>query len=312
MGSIFARRDPLGNWEYTHKYGFARAYFQSAPRSHATPRSLRLTTLASSLDRTEKGYVSYSLGQALTGVFCQDVLSITRMLHFDIYKEDYGLAAAPSGPRPDLFGRTGDKLVIAEAKGRTTDSLMDVVRVGGDTIRQLREVRVVLTSPPLMLREMRSLPKFRRARLIGCVAMVSPSRDGISLHVFDHGLHELGVNKVHPHGLEGIRGPLDYRVVSLDRFLLDFYRRILRLIESDANDALAEDGIFKVRLAGLGVTVGLLDRLRQVIASRLGLIDSSPDGFRDYEPVGLTDEVRMILSEADLELPGMFPRRDFL
>ena len=310
-GIDHVRRDPLGRWEYKHKLGFTRAYFQSAPHSHTTPRSLSLTTLASSLDRTEKGYMSYSLGQALTGIFCQDVLSVARMLHFDIYKEGYGLTAAPSGPRPDLFGRARNRLVIAEAKGRTTDNLKDVVRVGGDTIRQLGAVRVVRTSPPLEPRLLRSMPKSCRASLIGCVAMVSPSRDAISLHVFDHGPHMLRVNKVHPGGLEGVRGRLDYRLVSLDRFLLDFYSGILSLIESDDNDAIAEEGIFKVRLAGLGVTVGLLGRLREVIARRRDLVDFSTDGFHGYEPVGLTDEVRMILGEADLELAGMFPDGTF-
>lgn len=306
------RSNPLGEWEYRHKVGFTRAYFESAASSHSTPLALGLTTQTGLLDPTEKGYLSYSIGQALTGIFCEHILSIPRMLHFDLYKEDYDLRVKPSGRRPDLFSRTPRRLVIAEAKGRTTDSLKAVETVGSNTIHQLSSVQLVHRSPPLTLRELRSVPKTVRVQLIGCVAMVAPSKKVISLHVFDHGGVYLNAPKLSSQRFEGVRTPLDYRYVTMDRFVLDFYSSIVGLIEYVDQDPYVEDGVVKVNLVGLGITVGLLEGIYRRITMIRELMSGLADEYIFHEPLGLTDEVAMILRGAELERARVSPDGTFI
>ena len=201
--------------------------------------------------------------------------------------------------------------MIAEAKGRTTDSPAAVERVGRDTIQQLSSVQVVRKSPPLALRELRCMPKTVRSQLIGCVAMVSPSKNTVSLHVFDHGSVNLKAPKLSSQRFEGVRTPLDYRYVTMDRFVLDFYSAIVGLIEHVDQESYVENGMVKVNLIGMGITVGLLERIYRTIMSIRELMSGAVDEFAYHEPLGLTEEVALILRGAELERAGMFPDGTF-
>lgn len=155
------------------------------------------------------------------------------------------------------------------------------------------------------------MPKTVRSRLIGCVAMVSPSKNTVSLHVFDHGTVNLKAPKLSSQRFEGVRTRLDYRYVTVDRFVLDFYSSIVGLIEYVDQNPDIEDGIVKINLIGLGITVGLLEGIYRTITTIRELISGAADEFVYHEPGGLTEEVAMILRGTELERAGVFPDGTF-
>lgn len=71
------------------------------------------------LDPSEKGAISYFLGLALTKAFVKKMLSVSWLMHVDVYRDRFGVNLAP-GERPDLFGEdAGGRWIVAESKGRT-------------------------------------------------------------------------------------------------------------------------------------------------------------------------------------------------
>ncbi|TKA08562.1 hypothetical protein [Actinacidiphila oryziradicis] len=100
-------------WEWLHRMSVIPAYIR-----RASDNRLVRTQLARSMDRSEKVSLSYTLGQALTGVFSQNILSVRYLMHVDRYARRHGVLFTATRQRADLFGRRDTGWVVAEAKGR--------------------------------------------------------------------------------------------------------------------------------------------------------------------------------------------------
>lgn len=101
-------------FECIHRLSLIPAYLRCDRRGRVTR-----SRLAVELDRSEKVNLSYSLGQAMAGVFAQKCLGVDRLMHVDRYGPDNKVAFGPSRQRPDLFGRGRGGWVVIEAKGRS-------------------------------------------------------------------------------------------------------------------------------------------------------------------------------------------------
>ena len=83
-------------------------------------RRITRTDLARELHPSEKGMLSYTLGQAMCQIFAERQLSVRFFMHFARYASAYNLTFAPGPSRADFFGeRTVGGYVVAEAKGRS-------------------------------------------------------------------------------------------------------------------------------------------------------------------------------------------------
>ena len=100
-------------WEFLHRVTLVPAYIR------VTGSALTCSALALDLDRSEKVNLSYSLGQAMAGIFAVDVLGVTRLMHVDRYAAHHKVVFAPGNERPDLFGQASPGWVVVEAKGRS-------------------------------------------------------------------------------------------------------------------------------------------------------------------------------------------------
>lgn len=105
----------LALYEWLHRVAVVPAYLSElGGRVQRTP-------LADSLDRSEKVNLSYALGQAGTGLFCSQLLGVTRLMHIDRYASAHKISFGPTRRRPDLFGFSPTGSVVAEAKGRSNN-----------------------------------------------------------------------------------------------------------------------------------------------------------------------------------------------
>ena len=77
-----ARHGDMSVWEWIHRTSLVPAYV----RRGSTGRLMK-SALADSLDRSEKVALSYALGQAMTGIFAQQNLGVTHLMHVDRYAE---------------------------------------------------------------------------------------------------------------------------------------------------------------------------------------------------------------------------------
>ncbi|MFD3416263.1 hypothetical protein [Streptomyces decoyicus] len=103
-------------YEWLHRTTLIPAYIRRTPQGR-----LARSDLARELDRSEKVSLSYMLGQAMTGIFSEKVVSVRFLMHVDRYWGRHGMTFAPNTKkRADLFGqRLSGTWVVAEAKGRS-------------------------------------------------------------------------------------------------------------------------------------------------------------------------------------------------
>jgi hypothetical protein len=110
-----SRYGPMSVWEWIHRSSLVPAYVRRSPSGR-----LMKSALADSLDRSEKVSLSYSLGQALTGIVCEQILGVTHLMHVDRYASRWRVSFGRTRRRADLFGRIAPtRWVVAEAKGRS-------------------------------------------------------------------------------------------------------------------------------------------------------------------------------------------------
>jgi hypothetical protein len=107
-----ARHGRQSFWEFMHRVTVVPAYVR------LIGSALTRSALALVLDRSEKVNLSYSLGQAMAGVFAKDVLGVTRLMHVDRYQTQHNVVIT-GNERPDLFGQASTGWVVIEAKGRS-------------------------------------------------------------------------------------------------------------------------------------------------------------------------------------------------
>nr|WTA64687.1 hypothetical protein OHB51_19355 [Micromonospora sp. NBC_00855] len=206
-------------WEFVHRASLIPAYVRRT-RGGALVKS----ALAVELDRSEKVTLSYSLGQALTGIFCERKLGVTHLLHIDRYASRWGVVFAATKKRADLFGLSPAGWVVAEAKGRSNGMEPDLPNT---IIAQKRSVKSISGRRPWLA--------------LGCVAAFPPHR------------RELSITAVDPdeEGPEPVDVDLD-----LDRYMLAYYEPFLAAIAA-GTPQVRDQRYLTSRLGLLDLRVGL-------------------------------------------------------
>ncbi|MEO3807240.1 hypothetical protein [Nonomuraea sp. B1E8] len=250
-----ARHGHASVWEWLHRISLIPAYLRSRPVNNRVVRS----SLANTLDRSEKVAVSYAIGQAMTQVFSERELQVPFLMHVDRYATRYGIVFAGK-KRPDLFGlRSSGDWIVAEAKGRS-GSMESELRQ--KLIDQKRSVRSIKGIPPSLA--------------FGCVASF-PKNNGVAgslrLDLFDPVADEAGAVDI----------PAD-----TDSFILAYYEPFMAAIDAGEREAALEfpDAYFanfpqfgmrfgiirpiydRIRRAQNGETAGLFREITQILQNR--------------------------------------------
>jgi len=139
-------------WEWLHRTSVIPAYV----RRNASGRLVR-SRLATELDRSEKMAFSYALGQAMTAIFCERLLSVTHLMHVDRYAARHRVQFGTRRMRADLFGHSSAGWVVAEAKGRSNAMEMGL---RSKLVAQKRTIKSIQGAAP--------------AIALGCVASFPP------------------------------------------------------------------------------------------------------------------------------------------
>lgn len=230
----------LSVWEFIHRASVIPAYIRRDRNQH-----LVRSRLARELDRSEKVALSYALGQAITGIFCNVTLSIPFLMHIDRYAERYSLTFS-SQKRPDLIGYSSSQgWSVAEAKGRSGAMEFGLRQ---KLVDQKRSVLSIEGAPP--------------ALALGCVASFPPNTAWLRVDTFDPEQHEIEPTAIS---------------VNLDRYMLAYYEPFTAAIdagEAETTDDDAESApIRAVGFPSLRLRLGLLrsidQRVRRAIAGEL-------------------------------------------
>jgi hypothetical protein len=262
-------------WEWIHRTSLIPAYIR-----RTQPGRVVRSALALELDRSEKVGVSYAMGQAMTNIFCERLLSAHFLMHIDRYASRFGVTFSATRKRADLFGpdRGGDWMV-AEAKGRSNS-----MESGLKLIDQKRSISLIAGSPPRLA--------------IGCVASFPPYARTLEIDAFD------------PEEDEAEAIQLD---VNPDLYLLAYYEPFIAAVDfGDAVDAVnTDEQILIAAIPQAGLRVGIL----RSVASRIrtasrgtveGLADSiwplleqqySSAGFPDGTVVETNWEDQILLND---------------
>lgn len=242
-------------WEFLHRTSLIPAYVRIGSKER-----LVRSALALKLDRSEKGAVSYALGQAVTGIFCEKLLGVSHLLHVDRYQSQYGVSFGRTRRRPDLFGWSPAGWVVAEAKGRSNAM--------GSDLRDRLEVQK---------RAIRTIGGRRPYLALGCVASFSAKTGPLRVDAFD------------PEG--EVPEAVDLGITA-DEFFLAYYEPFVRAItRSDRTERTQRMTVAVID--GAGIRVGLDSRiLRRVRNASEGDVEGLRGDVLDLvvpEP-GLDDE----------------------
>lgn len=239
-------------WEWLHRTSVIPAYV----RCNSSGRLVR-SRLTTELDRSEKAVFSYALGQAVTAIFCKQMLSVTHLMHVDRYAARYSLQFGPTKTRADLFGRTSgrepDGWVVAEAKGRWN--------------------AMEPALPPKLLAQKRSIKSIQGevpTVALGCVASFPPNNP------------VMRVDAVDPVEDEPTAVNLD---VDLDRFLLAYYEPFLATLDL-TSDREFDDDEAVASFSPFGIEIGLRGQVHERVRAAAG-----------GEVEGLAGDIRAILSD---------------
>lgn len=223
-------------WEFVHRVSLIPAYVRRTP----TGRLVR-SSLAQELDRSEKVNLSYSLGQAFSALFCQRVLGVTRLLHVDRYCQHHNVTFGPGNQRPDLFGMGTSGWVVAEAKGRS-NAMESALAAKLQTQKSM--VQSINGSDPWVR--------------VGTVSEFPPPTQLLKLRAVDP--------------TETVKQAEAWRVDD-DRVARAYYEPFLRLLDAgeltptdDASDQDADDPLVTVNLVSIGVTVGILRSIVNLVS----------------------------------------------
>jgi hypothetical protein len=229
-------------WEFLHRASVVPAYV----RRSQTGRLVR-SRLALELDRSEKVALSYALGQAMTGIFCERELSVIYLMHIDRYSSRYGTRFSPGRKRADLFGRGPGGWVIAEAKGRSNAMESELRQ---KLFSQKRSIVSVAGERPWIA--------------LGCVASFPPNTQEMRIDAFDPEDEELE--------------PIELEEVGIDRYVRAYYEPFVAAVEAGEIEQ-GSDQVVIARFPSLRLRVGLL---REIVGEMRG---SRQDSLGLYESV---------------------------
>jgi hypothetical protein len=224
-------------WEFLHRSSIVRAYIRQDDLQR-----LVLSRLATELDQSEKSAVMYIIGQAMTSMFCQKLLSVQFLMHVGRYASRWSLGFA-NRKRADLFGQGRNGWIVAEAKGRST-APNDALR--NSILQQKSSVVSIQGKPPDLA--------------IGCVAHFSPVKNWLAsvakplaLEVFDPPI------EVEPFAID----------FDIDRYALTYYEPFINAIEDGAPNAepatLSTEDIAWGQFGDFNVRVGLLRSIMDIV-----------------------------------------------
>jgi hypothetical protein len=225
-------------WEWVHRSSLVPAYIRRTP----TGRLVK-SALADSLDRSEKVSVSYALGQALTGIFCEQALGVTHLMHVDRYASRWRVQFGSTRRRADMFGRIGPKRwVVAEAKGRS-NGMESALRQ--TLIEQKGAVRTIAGYVPEIA--------------LGCVA---------SFPILSGGIRgPMRVDAVDPE--VGKSESFDLSI-NEGRFLQAYYEPFAAAIDSGQAIAVPPTGYVAASLGSSGLQVGMREGLYSAVQGSRG------------------------------------------
>ncbi|MBD3926573.1 hypothetical protein IEZ26_18260 [Nocardioides cavernae] len=256
-------------WEWLHRSSLVPAYV----RRHSSGRLVR-SNLALTLDRSEKVALSYALGQAMTAVFCHQVLNVPMLLHVDRYEKRWKVDLGGSNKRPDLFGRLGPaQWVVAEAKGRSNAAESSLP---ADLVKQKSVVKSVAGHPPVVA--------------LGCITSFPAVKAGKPGH--------MKVNAVDPDAdAEGV----DIELQD-GRYLQAYYEPFARALDGELG--VSREGDDFAKRFNNAVTLGLRPVLYELVTTTGGdELARAYDGL-DLRP---SEEER----EAGWRSDGTFVRADW-
>jgi hypothetical protein len=213
-------------WELLHRASLVRAYI----RSNYDQR-LTLSRLAWDLDRSERAAVLYAIGQAMTCIFSRQVLSMQYLMHIERYASRWAIDFG-NRKRPDLFGRSPQGWIVAEAKGRssTPDTPLRT---------RIREQKSSVTS----------IQGQKPALAIGCISYFSSQEPWLRMDVIDPKFDSEGIELG----------------VDADRFILTYYEPFLMAVDmgrdSEERQSLrvpSDDDVVSVQFGSFDLRIGLL------------------------------------------------------
>lgn len=224
----------LSVWEWIHRASLVPAYVRRGPTGR-----LMKSTLADSLDRSEKVGLSYALGQAMTGIFCEQKLGVLHLMHVDRYAARWRVDFGGARRRADLFGRIGPtRWVVAEAKGRSNGMETDLRRI---LIAQKGSIRSIAGHRPTVS--------------LGCVASFPVLRGGIR-----------GPMRVDAFDPEPSKEAMDL-TVDEPRFLQTYYEPFAAAIAVGVETEGPPEYV-SAALPAVGLRVGMRQELYEAIQSR--------------------------------------------
>lgn len=227
------------------KYGHA-SFFEAVHRCAVIPAYVRRngagalmrSRLATELDRSEKGALSYALGQAMTTIFCRQVLGTTHLLHIDRYwLQEHVKFKKGTKTRADLFGPSPSGWVVAEAKGRTNNSDAALV---SKLKSQKRSVKTIHGAKPWIA--------------TGCVACFpQPKYPAMRALTWDpEETQEDAIN------IDG----------TMDDYFRAYYGPIMSALALGADVNVEAPDFVTTRISGLNMTLGLRSNLYQALQAQ--------------------------------------------
>lgn len=223
------RYGKASTWEWLHRASLIPAYIRRQPGG-----ALTRSRLAADLDRSELVGLSYALGTAMTGVFCDQVLGVSHLLHLDRYASTYGVVFGSGRKRADLIGCSASGWVVAEAKGRSR-AMEHALRA--KLVAQKRSVISVASAAPWLA--------------LGCVASFPTGREMI-VEAFDPD--------------EPSEEAIALDRLTRDRYLYAYYRPFIEAIEAgDRGDRLSNSPFEQAHFGAFGIEIGLLPEIAQLV-----------------------------------------------
>jgi hypothetical protein len=207
-------------WEWIHRVTLVPSYVRMTPGG-----SFARSNLALELDRSEKVALSYALGQAMTGIFCQHVVGVDYLMHVDRYAQHFNVTFGAERKRADLFGHAPNGWVVAEAKGRSNtmeNALVEKLE------EQKRSVLTVAGAAPWLA--------------LGCVASFPTPDKMMVVDAFDP--EENDENAIHVE-------------VDLESFFTAYYEPFAAAIDFGTEIDDYESSVIASEINGLGVTVAM-------------------------------------------------------
>ena len=241
--------------EFIHRAALVPAYLRSVAGDRVSRSALALE-----LDRSEKVNLSYSLGQAMAGVFAQQRLGVARLMHVDRYAAHFGVSFAAGRQRPDLIGVGTGGWVVIEAKGRSN---------------------AMEASLPAKLKS--------QAAMVASIGGAAPWVSLGSIAQFPPPARELEVHAIDPPSkADGLRWEIDR-----DRLVAAYYAPFVRAIDAGAEFDPVDDGgeFFEIGdLGSVGVRVGLLREVAGLVRERG---DRSTEGLAEEIDAVLEERVHL-------------------